>query len=183
MNSTPASPRMSAYDTDQTQFDRSETSQRPSLDDSRQKAHDATQGAADRDLEKSPTQPNLTASEDDAQEASPPPIGSDAPDGGFRAWLVVFGAWCSSFCTWGWINGKQSPCMHALKFCAISIVADKSLCSCWCIPRILPVNSPQELFIQCSIVDPVATVLLHDGSGKCLPPSPLIQLYNDIRKC
>ncbi|CAK7204205.1 hypothetical protein SEUCBS139899_006959 [Sporothrix eucalyptigena] len=29
---------------------------------------------------------------------------TDVPDGGFRAWLVVFGAWCTSFCSFGWIN-------------------------------------------------------------------------------
>ncbi|CAK7264705.1 hypothetical protein SEPCBS119000_001130 [Sporothrix epigloea] len=28
----------------------------------------------------------------------------DVPDGGYRAWLVVFGAWCTSFCSFGWIN-------------------------------------------------------------------------------
>lgn len=27
-----------------------------------------------------------------------------APDGGLQAWLVVLGAWCSSFCSYGWIN-------------------------------------------------------------------------------
>ena len=27
-----------------------------------------------------------------------------APDGGTRAWLIVFGAWCTSFCSFGWIN-------------------------------------------------------------------------------
>ncbi|KAK0105967.1 hypothetical protein ONS95_004476 [Cadophora gregata] len=29
---------------------------------------------------------------------------SDAPDGGVTAWLVVFGAWCTSFCSFGWLN-------------------------------------------------------------------------------
>ncbi|KAG6022524.1 hypothetical protein E4U40_004539 [Claviceps sp. LM458 group G5] len=28
----------------------------------------------------------------------------DFPDGGFDAWLVVLGAWCVSFCSYGWIN-------------------------------------------------------------------------------
>lgn len=28
------------------------------------------------------------------------------PDGGLEAWLVVAGAWCSSFCSWGWINSQ-----------------------------------------------------------------------------
>ncbi|KIN03225.1 hypothetical protein OIDMADRAFT_102909 [Oidiodendron maius Zn] len=26
------------------------------------------------------------------------------PDGGLRAWLVVFGAWCGLFCSLGWLN-------------------------------------------------------------------------------
>ncbi|KAK7418598.1 hypothetical protein QQZ08_011182 [Neonectria magnoliae] len=32
------------------------------------------------------------------------PWGSDAPDGGAAAWLVVLGAWCTSFCSFGWLN-------------------------------------------------------------------------------
>ncbi|KAG5980143.1 hypothetical protein E4U43_006778, partial [Claviceps pusilla] len=28
----------------------------------------------------------------------------DFPDGGVDAWLVVLGAWCVSFCSFGWIN-------------------------------------------------------------------------------
>ncbi|CAG9975608.1 unnamed protein product [Clonostachys byssicola] len=32
------------------------------------------------------------------------PPGSDAPDGGIVAWLVVLGAWCTSFCSFGWLN-------------------------------------------------------------------------------
>jgi hypothetical protein len=31
---------------------------------------------------------------------------SKAPDGGAVAWLVVVGAWCTSFCSFGWINSK-----------------------------------------------------------------------------
>ncbi|KAL6410993.1 uncharacterized protein AUP68_07426 [Ilyonectria robusta] len=26
------------------------------------------------------------------------------PEGGFEAWTVVLGAWCCSFCCYGWIN-------------------------------------------------------------------------------
>ena len=32
---------------------------------------------------------------------------SSFPDGGLEAWLVVFGAFCCLFCSFGWIN-----CMH-----------------------------------------------------------------------
>ncbi|KAK1999418.1 major facilitator superfamily transporter [Colletotrichum falcatum] len=34
----------------------------------------------------------------------PPYRGSDAPDGGLVAWSVVLGAWCTSFCSFGWVN-------------------------------------------------------------------------------
>ena len=31
----------------------------------------------------------------------------DPPDGGKEAWLVVLGVWCSSFCTFGWVNSMS----------------------------------------------------------------------------
>ncbi|GFP60200.1 hypothetical protein ACSS6W_007627 [Trichoderma asperelloides] len=31
-------------------------------------------------------------------------VNSTPPDGGLRAWLVVIGAWCTSVCSFGWIN-------------------------------------------------------------------------------
>ncbi|KAH8880812.1 MFS general substrate transporter [Thozetella sp. PMI_491] len=34
----------------------------------------------------------------------PPVWVNDAPDGGVVAWLVVLGAWCTSFCSFGWLN-------------------------------------------------------------------------------
>ena len=30
-----------------------------------------------------------------------------APDGGLAAWTVVLGAWCTSFCSYGWLNSKS----------------------------------------------------------------------------
>ena len=47
-----------------------------------------------------------TSNGDDSEKAAPPPKppGSDAPDGGAVAWLVVLGAWCTSFCSFGWLN-------------------------------------------------------------------------------
>lgn len=53
-----------------------------------------------------------TASEDEAEKAEPPKaFGSDAPDGGATAWLVVAGAWCTSVCSFGWLNSKDT--LHA----------------------------------------------------------------------
>ncbi|VUC28136.1 unnamed protein product [Clonostachys rosea] len=43
--------------------------------------------------------------EKDTEKVAPAgPPGSDAPDGGIVAWLVVLGAWCTSFCSFGWLN-------------------------------------------------------------------------------
>lgn len=45
----------------------------------------------------------------DVETAVPPRAawGSDAPDGGTAAWIVVFGAWCTSFCSFGWLNSTD----------------------------------------------------------------------------
>ncbi|KAF7557994.1 hypothetical protein G7Z17_g280 [Cylindrodendrum hubeiense] len=41
----------------------------------------------------------------DAEKHTPGKFPShDAPDGGLAAWLVVLGAWCASFCSFGWLN-------------------------------------------------------------------------------
>ncbi|KAL2816013.1 major facilitator superfamily domain-containing protein [Aspergillus cavernicola] len=41
----------------------------------------------------------------DAEKASSPDQpGGSAPDGGTSAWLVVLGCWCTSFCSFGWLN-------------------------------------------------------------------------------
>lgn len=40
----------------------------------------------------------------DEEKAPPAHEGPVAPDGGMTAWLVVLGAWCVSFCSFGWIN-------------------------------------------------------------------------------
>ncbi|KAJ4408425.1 hypothetical protein N0V82_009690 [Gnomoniopsis sp. IMI 355080] len=41
----------------------------------------------------------------DAEKAPPAKAwGSDAPDGGITAWLVVAGCWCTGFCSFGWLN-------------------------------------------------------------------------------
>jgi hypothetical protein len=29
------------------------------------------------------------------------------PDGGLEAWTVILGAWCCSFCCFGWMNSKS----------------------------------------------------------------------------
>jgi hypothetical protein len=33
---------------------------------------------------------------------------ANPPDGGAVAWLVVFGVWCCTFCSFGWINCRST---------------------------------------------------------------------------
>lgn len=37
-----------------------------------------------------------------------PPRSLDKPKSPARAWLVLLGAWCASFCSFGWINSNYS---------------------------------------------------------------------------
>ena len=54
------------------------------------------------------------AKDPEATEKAPSPkiFSSDAPDGGVAAWLVVFGTWCASFCSFGWLNSTTSERRH-----------------------------------------------------------------------
>jgi hypothetical protein len=36
--------------------------------------------------------------------------GSNPPDGGVVAWLVILGVWCCSFGSFGWINSRTCSC-------------------------------------------------------------------------
>jgi hypothetical protein len=59
------------------------------------------QDVAEADIEKT------GAAGPEKPTAGGPPPGmrpEDFPDGGFQAWLVVFGGWCALFCTFGLIN-------------------------------------------------------------------------------
>ncbi|KAL4955513.1 major facilitator superfamily domain-containing protein [Aspergillus filifer] len=58
-------------------------------------------------LEKESPEPILASKEHDAEKAAPDdpdPAQTKAPDGGTVAWLVVLGCWCTSFCSFGWLN-------------------------------------------------------------------------------
>ena len=42
---------------------------------------------------------------------------SSFPDGGLEAWLAVSGAFCCLFCSFGWINGNNTP--HLMSGCPL----------------------------------------------------------------
>lgn len=51
-----------------------------------------------------------------AEEEGPIPTNDTIPDGGTAAWLVVLGAWCVSFCSYGWINSASHFPSHLTPF-------------------------------------------------------------------
>ncbi|KAH8649808.1 major facilitator superfamily domain-containing protein [Xylariales sp. PMI_506] len=65
---------------------------------------------SDSDISTLDVQQDAFSSEEiDEKAITPQPIPqptpqNDAPDGGIKAWSVVFGAWCVSFCSFGWLN-------------------------------------------------------------------------------
>jgi hypothetical protein len=66
---------------------------------------------AESDKEKQGQLPEPDSVEDDTLPCVP-----DIPDGGTAAWLVVLGAWCVSFCSYGWINSEfSSGCIFRLE--------------------------------------------------------------------
>lgn len=77
---------------------------------------------AGREAENDFTDKSSVAEQPDAEAAPPASYKSDAPDGGVTAWLVVLGAWCTSFCSFGWINS-----MHRL-FAVLSVLEFESNC-------------------------------------------------------
>jgi hypothetical protein len=67
------------------------------------------------DAEKGQLQPE----QPDAPQALPSgPPGREAPDGGFEAWLVAAGVWCTSFCSFGWLNSETSS-IHLVVSCCV----------------------------------------------------------------
>ena len=59
--------------------------------------------------EQKPSNPLNSDAEKAVVQPKPAPPGSDAPDGGLTAWLVVLGGWCTAFCSFGWLNSTFMP--------------------------------------------------------------------------
>lgn len=89
---------------------------------------------ASKEPNSDPEKSDLEQSDRD-EAAVPVAYGSDAPDGGLTAWLVVLGAWCTSFCSFGWVNSTSHHLLFSV--CYGETKTDKYF-RCRCIPRILP---------------------------------------------
>jgi hypothetical protein len=57
----------------------------------------------DRPSDENHTRPDIMVSPESSAKTISPPVDAP-PDGGLRAWLVVAGAFCSMFVSFGWIN-------------------------------------------------------------------------------
>ena len=96
----------------------------------------------------------------DAEKASQPkPSGSDPPDGGTVAWLVILGAWCISFCSFGWLNSNFFS--YRMKHGQFMLTINRY----WCLPGVLRNRTPQVLLPKYYLMDPFASNLLYDGNG------------------
>jgi hypothetical protein len=71
--------------------------------------------------------------EQDAEKAVQPKLpGSDVPDGGVIAWLVVLGVWCCSFCSFGWVNSTTGSYWDKISYSTLTATR------CWHLPGVLP---------------------------------------------
>ncbi|RKU42910.1 hypothetical protein DL546_002121 [Coniochaeta pulveracea] len=74
--------------------------QRPSRDVEEGKREPVSEGESESTSYATPT----TGEQALGEKTGPPAFVNDAPDGGTAAWLCVLGAWCTSFCSFGWLN-------------------------------------------------------------------------------
>jgi hypothetical protein len=89
--------------------------------------------------------------DDDAVAVASPPVFDprDNPDGGREAWLVVLGAFCCMFCSFGWINCELLLPLFSTAFYIAITLATWSIhsnpllksvligCRHWSLPRVL----------------------------------------------
>lgn len=70
---------------------------------------------AEKDAGGPPEGPGGTNSSVEPSDVEDEGDADDTPDGGARAWLMILGAWCCSFCSYGWVNSKflLDICTHA----------------------------------------------------------------------
>jgi hypothetical protein len=89
------------------------------------------------DIEKSSSLEDNTMQTKYAPTEGPDPAAF--PDGGFEAWLVIAGCFCTAFASFGWINCKMPSATRSTCFANLSITRH------WYFPRLLPVQSTQSL--------------------------------------
>jgi hypothetical protein len=74
------------------------------------------------------------------------------PDGGFEAWLVIAGGFCTVFASFGWINCKKSQCFPISRK-RLTSPRHRSF------PRLLRAQPTEVLLFQHSRVDSLGRIL------------------------
>lgn len=97
--------------------------------------------------------------EDGSTQLEPKPAAGGAPDGGLTAWLVVLGAWCTSFCSFGWINSMwRRPDVVYFEGLANSF-------RCGSFPGVLSERPLKGKLTEYYCLDPFVTDILYHGYG------------------
>ena len=68
--------------------------------------------------------PSTLPNQDSEKIEHPKSQQGDAPDGGLAAWLVVLGAWCVSFCSFGWLNSMTKSLV--IQSCYLQLINDQA---------------------------------------------------------
>jgi len=100
---------------------------------------------------------SLSQQPDVEQKSVDVPAARIAPDGGVLAWSVVLGAWCTSFCSFGWLNSMS----HA-SLCLTSFILTAN--RHWRLSRVLSERSTQSPLPKHYRLDYQPADLLHDGN-------------------
>lgn len=103
------------------------------------------------------TYPSEKTDEEKAAPANEAPV---APDGGLVAWSVVLGAWCVSFCSFGWINSTYW--WTTWDFCQL---IDLLVCRCGRFSRVLPAQYVVFILCQHDCLDSLAANLFYERHG------------------
>lgn len=104
----------------------------------------------------------ISGSDIEKAEQSKSHAGADPsafPDGGFEAWLVVSGAFCCLFCSFGWIN-CASPARAR-----ITLNLMHALCRYRSVPSILPDPSVAQSVLKHNLMDTISGSF-HDVRGR-----------------
>ena len=83
-----------------------------------------------------------------------------APDGGTTAWLVVLGAWCTAFCSFGWLNSTFSIAT-VIGFVQVFLRYYRYRR----VPTILPKDTASSSLSKYHLMDSISANIFHFGHG------------------
>jgi len=129
----------------------------PELEQRRLSEDDSAFSTNSKDVEKAAQESDFPGDEESKTEAPPnlatgpaavnPWDPSQFPDGGLKAWLVVAGAFCCFFCSFGWINCKEISLR--VKVLDAVLILNRP----WCFPGLLSRDFSKRLYCERYLMD------------------------------